>query len=416
MKAKLESTSGAVLVFALLVLVVGATVLGGIAQLAVTQSVGGQAEWESAARRIQLENSRAMARQYIMSQMWRGFGELPTASLATNAAAGLGSFAITNVEPPFGYWLSLEQAGTKRVNPFGLFERGGFQSGWASGSLGTGSGSAPWGFQIRTRSPITAGFAFVNHRAASNAWAPSRRINMQQADYAVGFTNLPRMPVGSVTNTNTGDLTGFLGFLMLPKAEAGFRDIYDSIDGVETNLVGGDAVIEIDLDIFTHGSPTDDLPRFYEVPKAVDIVAGGSTNYAARVTQLILYNSAGNGTPARPYPLQIVIPAGNTNTVMVTLQGNNARPVYLYRQGATANNFVIATGGGNLQWRIGMTLDCDANFDVSGQLQITGGIRTGRSLTQGSANAPVFVSETAADWKYDAIADRMMWLEDQRAR
>ncbi|MEY3480358.1 MAG: hypothetical protein RIQ71_1133, partial [Verrucomicrobiota bacterium] len=118
MKTRWQAKSGAVLIFALLVLVVGATILGGIAQLAVTQTLAGQTEWDSAARRIRLENSRAMARQYIMSQMWRGYGELPQATMSLAAGGGLGGFAITNVEPPFGYWLSMTQGGEARINPF----------------------------------------------------------------------------------------------------------------------------------------------------------------------------------------------------------------------------------------------------------------------------------------------------------
>ena len=412
MKTRGKTRDGAVLVFALLVLVVGATILGGVAQLAVTQSVAGQTEWESAARRIRLENSRAMARQYIMSQMWQGYGQLPLATLSTNVTGGLGGFALTNVDPPFGYWLSLRQDGAKRVNPFNLFERGGFQSAWASGSLGNGTtNGVPWGFQVRTRSPITAGFAFVNHRGAANTWAPAQRINMQQADYAVGFTNLPRMPVSSVTNINTGDTTGFLGYFLLPKAEAGFRGIYDNVEGVEVFPIATDtARIEIDLDIFTHGVPTDDLPLFYEVPDSVELAGNES-----KVVELVLYNRAGNGNPLRSYPMQVVIPESNVNTTRVTLRGDNSRAVYFYRQG-TAPALIIGTDGGNLNWRIGISLQCPASFDIAGQLSIQGGIRTGQSLTQGSANAPVFASETSPNWKYDAIADRMMWLEDQRAR
>jgi len=406
--------NGAVLVFALLVLVVGGTILGGIAQLAVTQSLAGRAEWDAAARRIRLENSRALARQYILSQVWRGFGGLSQGSLANSVTGGLGGFAITNVDPPAGYWLSLAQNGDERINPFNLFERGGFQSAWARGFLRAQSddstnNTVPWGFQVRTRSPITAGFAFVNQRPASNAWTPVRRIDMREADYAVGFSDLPRIPVSSVTNTNTGDTNGFRGFLLLPKAEAGFTNIYTDVTGVNfyTNSATS-ARAEIELRDFSHGSSSDDQPHFYEVPNAVDV----STNYNCRVTELVLFNSGGSGVSV---PLQIVIPSGNTNTARVILRGDNSRAVYLYRQGASTN-LVIGTETGNPQWRVGMSLDCDASFDIAGQLTIEGGIRTGKRLSQGSGNTPVFVSEQNPSFKYDAIADRMMWLEDQRAR
>lgn len=416
MKAKEQNQRGAVLVFALLVLVVGATILGGVAQLAVTQSVAGQAEWESAARRIRLENSRAMARQYVLSQMWRDYGQLPAATLDAGSAGGFGGFAITNVDPPLGYWLSLRQESTKRVNPFVLFERGGFQSAWASGSLSTGTANVPWGFQVRTRSPITAGFAFVNHRPANNAWAPSRRIDMQQTDYAVGFTNLPRMPVGSVTNTNTGDTTGFLGFLSLPKAEAPFGDVVrDPVANsvIPQKLSDTTASITVDLDIFDYD--TADTPKFYEVPFKVDVPEGGEMNYALSVTDLVLVNAAGTGTSFKTNAVQVLIPESNTALTSVILSGGNTRPVYLYRRGAGSPPLSIKTTGGNRTFRIGMTLDCPADLNISGSLTVEGGFRTGQALTQSTGNFAL-VAEGSPSLEYDAIADRMMWLEDQRAR
>jgi hypothetical protein len=62
-----------------------------------------------------------------------------------------------------------------------------------------------------------------------------------------------------------------------------------------------------------------------------------------------------------------------------------------------------------------MTLYCPADLAPSGSLTIVGGIRTGQPLgnSQGTVN---FQSEQNPGWQYDAIADRMMWLEDQRIR
>ena len=412
-----NTRGGAVLVFALLVLVVGATILGGIAQMAVTQSLAGQTEWDSAARRIQLENSRSLARQYILSQMWRGYGQIPIASLGSGSTGGLGGFSISAVEPGFGYWLSLRQDLTDRINPFNLFERGGFQSAWVSGSLTTSGGEVPWGFQVRTRSPVAAGFAFANHRPGVNNWAPLRRIDMQQADYAVGFPALPRMPVSSVTNASTGDSTGFLGFLLLPKAEAAFGDLLSTVSGVSadrTDPADPDrAAITIDLDSFGYYAGQSDS-HFFELPNAVDLVSVDSgvtnTNYNVPVTDLLLTGT----TATNNLPLQISIPASNLSLTNVRLSGNNSRIIYLYRQGA-APALSITTAGGNRTFRIGMTLYCPANLNISGALTIQGGIRTDKLITQ-STGVFTLIPEENPTWKYDAIADRMMWLEDQRRR
>lgn len=411
MSTRNTDRAGAVLVFALLILVVGATILGGIAQLAVTQSLAGRTEWDSAARRIRLENSRALARQYILSQMWRDFGQLPLASLGTNAAGGLGGFAITNVEPKYGFWLSLSQTNTKRINPFNLFERGGFQSAWAAGTLSTGSGDILWGFQIRTRSPITAGFAFVNQRPAANSWVPTRRINMQQTNYAVGFTNLPRIPVSSVTNTNTGDTNGFLGFLSVPKAEAPFGDFYGSTTGLATNYftVGTGAAtvtnaeVVIDLATFSYYNPDGCL--FFEAPMRVDRPAIGS--YTNAVTRLVLQGGADG------IPVQISVPAANNTLTNIVLSGDNLRPVYIDYRGS--NSISVSTTASTTSFRIGMTLYSPANLAPSGALTIVGGLRTSQAVSN-SLGTVTLQSEDNASWRYDAIADRMMWLEDQRAR
>lgn len=432
MKTATRQQRGAVLVFALLVLVVGATLLGGIAQLAVTQSIAGQGEWDMADRRIRLENSRALARQYILTQMWRGFGSVPNATLNNTATGGTGGFAITNAEPPFGYWLSLKQDADDRINPFTLFERGGFQSAWVSANLRTGSGDTaaddvPWNFQVRTRSPIAAGFAFVNQRPTDNNsldWLPAQRLNMLAANYASGFVNLPRIPVSSVTNSGASNAAltlADLGGLLLPKAEAPFGDVTSApyANSVTTNMLVGTnaASITLDLDGYDYdvGGDPADSPRSYEVPHLVDVIAAGATNYAVPVTRLTLRNSAGTGVGTKTSAVQIVIPDTQTSLTNVVLDGSNMREAYLYRRGTAAPPLLITTTGGNPTFRIGMTLDCSADLAVSGTPNIRGGFRSGSLVTKSTGDLTI-IPETAPTWRLDAIADRMMWLEDQRNR
>ena len=428
MKAFPARQHGAVLVFALLVLVVGATLLGGIAQLAVTQSIAGQGEWEMAAKRIRLENSRALARQFILTQMWRGFGSVPPAALSNSATGGSGGFVITSAEPPFGYWLSLQQDTDDRINPFTLFERGGFQSAWISANLRSGSGDTAaddvsWGFQVRTRSPITAGFAFVNQRPVDNSaadWLPARRINMLAADYAVGFAAMPRIPVSSVTNSaaaNSALTPADLGGLLLPKAEAPFGDVTrppDPAASVSLAVLGAsNAGVTIDLNDFDYD--VTDTPRFYEVPQRVDVVDAGGTNYALAVTRLVLRNAAGGGASFKTNAVQIVIPESQTALTNVLLDGSNTRETYLYRRGSAAPLLNVTTGGGNSTFRLGMTLDGPANLNISGTFTLRGGIRSGSAVTKLTGDFSV-IAESAPSWELDAIADRMMWLEDQRDR
>jgi hypothetical protein len=169
------------------------------------------------------------------------------------------------------------------------------------------------------------------------------------------------------------------------------------------------------LNLNTFDYDTTDTPRFYEVPAKVDIISGGATNYALNVVELVLSNSAGAGTSFKTSAVQIVIPESNTSLTTVNLVGNNTREVYLYRRGTNSPLLSITTAGGNRTFRIGMTLDCRAILNIAGALTIRGGIRTGRDLTPSTGDFSL-EAEPSPTWKLDAVADRMMWLEDQRER
>lgn len=412
--------AGAVLVFALLVLVVAATILGGVAQLAVTQSVAGQGEWNSAARRIQVENSRALARQYILSQMFLGSGRLSRGSLD---AGLLGKFSVTSVEPDSVFWNSVDQDGDDRINPFNIFERGGFQSAWVNGQLFAGTNSAgtnnvTWGFQVRTRSPIVAGFAFVNHRNVTNGWTASRYINMQQTNYATGVASLPLPPVSSVTAAAIGGAGGYTGLLSVPPSEPRFGRIGVDVRGVTTNpiVVGTNTNAEIVLNLFDYTHDNLGVCVFYPVPSTADLtylftneigVVETKTNQGVPVKQLVL-----RGTVQAGLPVQVV--AANTNLAKLVLDGDNYRRVYFY-QPATNSPLTVTGTNGARNFCIGMTLYSPADFALSGGLTIVGGVRTDRGVAN-SSGAVTFLPDSSPSVGYDNIADRMMWLEDQRAR
>jgi len=223
---------------------------------------------------------------------------------------------------------------------------------------------------------------------------------------------LPRMPVSSVTNTNATDTSGFAGFLSAPKAEAPFGDFYGSTTGVETNYVtngtGANAVTnaEIVVRLGSFGYYNPDGCLFYEVPSKVDRPELGE--YTNPVTRLVLEGGADG------IPVQISIPAGNNTLTNLVLSGDNARPVYVdYRK--STGTLTVSTSLANTSFRMGMTLYSPADLAPSGSLTVVGGLRTGQSLAN-SQGAVTLQPETSPGWRFDAIADRMMWLEDQRAR
>jgi len=86
------SDAAAVLIFAVLLLAAGVFVLAGIAQLAATQSLAGRREWDVLSQRVTLENSRAMARQFVLARMFSN-----VVSTATNGFTNTvwGGFSIS---------------------------------------------------------------------------------------------------------------------------------------------------------------------------------------------------------------------------------------------------------------------------------------------------------------------------------
>lgn len=127
MKTGPPDNQAAVLVFAVLLLAAGVFVLTGIAQLSATQALIGQDEWAAMQRRVQLENSRSLARQFMLARMFRGV--VSTNISYTNASLGSFTLSPTSSSGTADYWTTPSSADTNinlKINPFTLMERGGF--------------------------------------------------------------------------------------------------------------------------------------------------------------------------------------------------------------------------------------------------------------------------------------------------
>ncbi|MBE2181740.1 MAG: hypothetical protein IAE97_14855 [Chthoniobacterales bacterium] len=396
--------SGAVLVFALLLLVVGALVLGGVAQMTATQSVAGQTEWTAAQRRITLENSRAMARQFLLSRMFM----FTNGSPAVTATNGLGRFELTARGDVGNFWETASETSTNamlNINPFNLMERGGFYRVWIPGEVWDGMTNVDWNFQVRTRSPIAAGYTFVRQRpsTASVLFAAAPYINMGAAGAFVGYEGLPRLPVSSVTNTNTNDTTGYMGYLDVPIGASQAGDFTNVTFQLWTNSTTLQAV----LDLSAVPTGTNSVLK-YTVPQSATFTNG--SNYAVRAIQL-------RGAPGGAYdfPVHVEVPAANTNVTTLVLTNNNLRRVYVnvQRSAFSTNVFTVRTTNNPTFWRLGMSASkMNVTFNT-GMLPITGGIRSDADVLF-PAGASYFTRE-ADPGGLDVIADRMMWLEDNRA-
>lgn len=431
MKTGNNNKSAAVLVFAVLLLAAGVFVLAGIAQLSATQALIGQSEWEALNRRMMLENSRAMARQFMLSKM---FNSVLTNTSGYGFTNELGGFVVWPpvVDENSGetYWTtrSFSTASNTnvnlKVNPFTLMERGGFYRVVIAGRLqerppldgaDTNNG-VEWNFQVRTRSPIAAGYPFVQHRYPSGPSNISRTppfINMWLDEQVDGFQNMARMSVSSVTNTNVGpglvDSNGYVGFLGVPYQIAGPVSVSNSrtpdvvVNGSEIELQD---VLDLDFD-----DPLIDesgKALVYEVPAELPYTNTVDGAVSAKpVTSLRLVGTGDD----RLLPLQVLIT--NTNTSTVYLQGANnnvGRPIYVHfirPVGHSGTNFVVArnvTGA----WRIGFTSQ-HSDIEIDSNLDIIGGVRSDRVI---SGN-PILRADPDP-LGLDFVADRMMWLEDYK--
>ena len=403
------------MIFAVLLLAAGVFVLAGIAQLAATQAVVGQDEWEALSRRVRLENSRSLGRQYVLQHMFRSVITNPVGF--TNASFGGFSLSPVSGSGSGDYWTTLSTTNTNvniKINPFTLMERGGFYRVVIPGTVSDGITDVPWNFQVRTRSPITAGYPLVQQRPASNdvtTLVDPPYIDMYHAEQFVGFHDMARMRVSSVTNTNANDTNGYLGFLDVPIGVAAW--------GVFTNaepVPHGVGVTNLQMVIDLGADDPNDVNNVlvYEVPGTADYI---DTNAVPPTTNnnlpVVAVKLVGTDLYGRK-PLQVVVPASNTNVRSLVLDGFNSeslgRPVYFNYQRAAGSGetLQVITTNATGVWRIGITAaHCDIQFD--GPIDIVGGIRTDGSIL-GNPSLEQELNPMGLDY----IADRMMWLEDYK--
>ncbi len=412
MKRLRASQDAAVLIFAVLLLAAGVFVLTGIAQLSATQAVIGQNEWDALRKRIMLENSRSMARQFMMARMFNGVVSNPV-SFFDPAVGGFTLSPITDTNAGADYWTTLSTTNTNinlKINPFTLMERGGFYRVVVPGTVSDGVSDAQWNFQVRTRSPVTAGYPVVQQLPGTNNVAMlvdgSPYIDMNENEQFIGFHEMARMRVSSVTNTNI-DTNGYQGYLDVPIGVAAA--------GLYTNaqIAAADEVVSalnVVLDLST--ADPSDLSQVlrYELDLDIADYSTNGTNYAGvAVTGLVLRGTEIYGLK----PLQVVIPRSRTNLVNLFIEGRNplvtGRPVYVnYQRDPTTRGQLNVTASNAMgKWRLGITAQHgDISFATSG-IDIVGGVRTDGAI----AGSPSLQQERDPGG-LDYIADRMMWLED----
>ena len=415
MKTGPPDNQAAVLVFAVLLLAAGVFVLTGIAQLSATQALIGQDEWAAMQRRVQLENSRSLARQFMLARMFRGV--VSTNISYTNASLGSFTLSPTSSSGTADYWTTPSSADTNinlKINPFTLMERGGFYRVVVPGTISDGFTQTDWNFQVRTRSPIAAGYSFVQQLPANNnllGIVPSGipYIDMRSTDKFHGHPLMPRMPVSSVTNTNASDTNGYLGYLSVPLVPGGSS--YGFFTNARYELRPGTTnALQVVLDLGADDIGDTNSVVLYNL---TDNIANFTNTNGIVLNNLPIQAMVleGANTPTAK-PLHVVIGPEITNTTVLILANNNERLVYFNRQKQSNDGipFDIVAHPSAYYWRLGMTISrSPVQFEI-GTLEITGGLRADHEWDLGDAS---FVPESSPEG-LDYIADRMMWLEDYK--
>lgn len=430
MKSQPADEKGAVLIFAVLLLAAGVFVLTGIAQLAATQALVGQREWEAVTQRVTLENSRAMARQFMLARMFSNVVSTNSFGYTTN----WGGFSISNISGPSTglYWDAASTNAGQTVNPFNPMERGGFYPGVARARLvsevtatNTNTNNAVnWDFLVRTRSPIAAGYSFVQQGpTVRNFEVVATRFYATNG--FTGFADIPQTPVSSVTNTNVDnanvDPVGYGGYFAVPLSPLDPEDFSNTNEfrsiGDPENPTGLEAVVNLgDEQLPLVGVGGSGVTLRYDVPSAVNYVAPSGVPKPVDVIRLVLQGAEnGNALP----PLQIVA-TNNSKITNVVFSNNNprdeGRQVYLHYRSALSDLLTFTFTNATAAWRIGVsvrgtntTVDLDALETAN--VFLVGGIRTDGEVLP-SEGAPVAAESDPQG--LDFIADQMMWLEDYR--
>ena len=324
------------------------------------------------------------------------------------------------------YWAALSISNTNvalNINPFNLMERWGFYREKFACTLFDGRDSVAWSFQLRTRSPVAAGYSVVHQRPGgpdiSDIAVPPYIDFTKTNEQVFGFYGLPRTPYSSVTNTLTrgsGDTNGYQGYLDVVEG-ASVTGEFTNVALIpftrDTNGVPTSLQVEINLAAQTNNWPNSVLR--YDATNNVAPYAFGTNPPVNLPVRAILLKGAGLYSGFDPRAVHIVVPEANTNVTRLFLTNDNYRPVYLHRRKEfnDGSYFNIAKAGDEEFWRLGLTFSqCNVYFETAG-LTIQGGLRTDGGRDQ--QGMPTFEHENNPGG-LDFIADRVMWLEDYRVQ
>jgi len=427
---------GTIMIFSLFIILGGTLVLVAWAQMMATRATYSVMTEEGQKRRIAIANGRALARQYLLNQM-------PSGSISyftTNLGSGWGGFQINGAS---NLWTNATFSVGNPFNPFSDTTFVVTNAGHISNSVETYG----WTFLIRSRSPLLAGYPLTVHNPGTTNLAWATNAYKIYWSNVLGFSNAADIPFTSgTTASGTGSTNGYLGYFASPM-NTNYPNPVDvptsALSVTITNTNGATYVSSTNpvtntnmfitnysggsITLALNSTQTNAITR-YVVPNTVTNVWRTSNNSGLKTNIGYYSNSAVTNLTlvgaTNTNALHLIANASTTNLNTLTLSGtNNTRRIYLNKVGGTLA-IQTATYTNSYTWWMGMSLsNCTASIYAptnANKVTMQGGIRSDGTINviQGnlsviSNSVPAINGTNVSD--IETIADRIMWLEEQRA-
>lgn len=443
MRRERKYSSGSVLVYALLVCMVGGALLAAwISLLGSRVRYVEEAVKPAIKRRIILENSRALATEYLLENVLPySYQALP--AIDFDVLDGWGEFSLdasAQILTPLNS--TTVQHGVSGGASFGQvnhFSPGlgiGFQS-VISGQLSDGEEMNAWTFYAKSRSPIFAGDLLTVQ--ASGVVSPvagsvflggaimgaANFVAWQAGAYGLTARSFQAATVAGVSTIAGPDgALVQLDFPFIPvTAGSGYYDGSLNVVGPAGNInslasrLAGMAPVLVDPQMAqTMGGATTDGTGAVTIDLSQ---VSGNYRISGNMTQLTLVGVE-NAVTGESYPMARIVYiqtlASAGAAMPIVLSGDNTRRVYLGLKKLDGSATVSLAGAGGASWRLAGSFEaCPVTFTLGGQgLTVTGGFRTDRGF-QITGGGSVTIQRDVAAWgNLESFADRNAWLEVYR--
>lgn len=432
---------GSAILFALIVMAIGSVALAAWINLLANRVLYAEQLSAGVDRRITLQNSRALATQYLLQNVLPLSYSTPlSASVADNwgafsAAGPAGGNPLTPLE-------SVDQpAGS---NPFSPGSDGGYTVDIPV-TLSDGVNDTNWTFQTRSRSPMFAYDLFTSQRPTLNAGGDpgvsvglhanesSRIWNSATYGLTVDRFQTPALPLPGLSLLNGGGSTVLVSNFPFSPVTSGNVGTFWGYNGAVADVYSASTINSLTNRVLS-------AAHVYVNPLVVSNVGGVMSDGSGNVTIDLLEASLmrvfidGNATAIhltghatsddataddRPGLLIVYVQTASTSTndlATIEFLNKNNRRLYLGVQKSTGTgvNFSFTSVGNPLGWRLGMSLEnTPAQFNLAGgSLALTGGLRTDSGVA--IAGGTISLYREANPKLLERHGDRIGWLESYR--